>query len=74
MQPACATLTFRWIVSALPEHDGLEPPRPPLGRLLVERGLISEDQLAIGLSEQALTGKPLGQVIVIRPSVLLLTV
>lgn len=44
-----------------PEHDGA---RPPLGRLLVERGFISEEQLEYTLSESDRTGLPLGQVLI----------
>ena len=63
--PARAPVRGRWTVPALPEHDGPEPPdRPPLGRLLVDRSLITEEQLAAGLAEQALSGRPLGQVVV----------
>lgn len=42
----------------------LEVPAPPLGRLLVERGHITEDQLQKALAEQSRTGLSLGQVLV----------
>jgi hypothetical protein len=37
---------------------------PPLGELLVERGLLNEEQLAAGLAEQERTGEPLGKVLI----------
>jgi len=39
-------------------------PHPPLGSLLVERGLITDDQLQHALAEQGRTGLPLGQVLI----------
>lgn len=39
--------------------------RKPLGQTLVERGLISEDQLRIALLEQKSRGQPLGTVLVL---------
>ena len=36
----------------------------PLGRLLVAKGLLSEDQLEQALEEQALTGRRLGEILV----------
>jgi hypothetical protein len=39
-------------------------PWRPLGRLLVEQGLISEDELERALVEQAATGRPLGETLV----------
>jgi type II secretory ATPase GspE/PulE/Tfp pilus assembly ATPase PilB-like protein len=39
------------------------PPKRPLGALLVEKGLISEDQLRIALKEQKRSGEPLGKVL-----------
>jgi uncharacterized coiled-coil protein SlyX len=39
-------------------------PWRPLGRLLVEQGLISEDELERALVEQAVTGRPLGETLV----------
>ena len=39
-------------------------PWRPLGRLLVEQGLISEDELERSLAEQAATGRPLGETLV----------
>ncbi|MBV8479410.1 MAG: hypothetical protein JOY72_03820, partial [Actinobacteria bacterium] len=37
---------------------------PPLGRVLVERGHLTEQQLQSALAEQARTGRPLGQVLI----------
>jgi DNA repair exonuclease SbcCD ATPase subunit len=37
---------------------------PPLGRLLVERGHVTEEQLQTALDEHARTGLPLGQVLI----------
>lgn len=42
----------------------LEVPAPPLGRLLVERGALTEDQLQGALAEHGRTGLPLGQVLI----------
>ncbi|MEZ5651512.1 MAG: GspE/PulE family protein [Burkholderiaceae bacterium] len=39
-------------------------PRKPLGELLIERGILSQDQLRIALMEQRAAGHPLGQVLV----------
>ncbi|MDO9068281.1 MAG: secretion system protein E, partial [Deltaproteobacteria bacterium] len=36
----------------------------PLGRLLVEKGVISDDQLRIALLEQKRTGDPLGKLFI----------
>src|SRR3954454_2640306 len=38
----------------------------PLGTLLVKRGLISEEQLAVALADQKETGEPLGKIVVDR--------
>ena len=38
--------------------------RQPLGRLLVHRGVISEDQLRIALQEQRKNHQPLGRLLV----------
>jgi type II secretory ATPase GspE/PulE/Tfp pilus assembly ATPase PilB-like protein len=38
-------------------------PQRPLGALLVEKGLVSEDQLRIALKEQKRSGEPLGKVL-----------
>ena len=43
-----------------------ELPAPQLGRILIAAGLLSEDQLAQALEEQAQTGRRLGEVIVQR--------
>jgi type II secretory ATPase GspE/PulE/Tfp pilus assembly ATPase PilB-like protein len=41
-----------------------EQPKLPLGKLLVEKGVISEDQLRIALLEQKRTGVPLGKLLI----------
>jgi hypothetical protein len=51
-------------VSAL--ADGLQPNAVPLGELLVERRLITSEQLAIALAEQQASGSQLGAVLVAR--------
>jgi hypothetical protein len=52
-------------MAAVPDEGGFQPPGPPpLGRMLVQRGLLTEEQLAAGLAEHGRTGRPLGQVIV----------
>ena len=38
--------------------------RPQLGELLVQHGVITQDELAIALDEQTRTGRPLGEVVV----------
>lgn len=48
---------------ALSDNSGTPGP-PPLGRLLVERGFLTEEQLQIGLAEHGRTGLPLGQVLI----------
>ncbi|MFN3564514.1 MAG: GspE/PulE family protein [Burkholderiaceae bacterium] len=44
--------------------DGSSAPKRRLGEQLVERGLISRDQLRIALTEQKQRGRPLGEVLV----------
>jgi hypothetical protein len=52
-------------MSALSDEQGVSRSATPLlGALLVERGLLSEEQLASGLAEQGRTGEPLGKVFV----------
>lgn len=41
-----------------------EQPKPPLGKLLVEKGVISDDQLRIALLEQKRTSVPLGKLLI----------
>lgn len=48
-------------VARVPEHDDAPP---PLGRLLVDRGLLTEEQLQYALAEQGRTGLPIGQVLI----------
>jgi type IV secretory pathway VirB10-like protein len=45
------------------DNSGVPSP-PPLGRLLVERGFLTEEQLQAGLAEQGSTGLPLGQLLI----------
>jgi type II secretion system (T2SS) protein E len=47
-------------------NDGVDAPRRPLGSLLVEAGLIDEDQLAEALHDGTQTGERLGEVVVRR--------
>ncbi|UGQ48364.1 GspE/PulE family protein [Massilia endophytica] len=42
----------------------VEPSKLPLGSLLIEKGVISEDQLRIALIEQRRTGEPLGKLLI----------
>lgn len=42
----------------------MNAPRLPLGELLVLRGLISQDQLAIALTEQKRSGAKLGEMLI----------
>jgi hypothetical protein len=48
-------------VTVAPEQTDAQP---PLGRLLVDRGLLTEEQLQYALSEHARTGLPIGQVLI----------
>jgi general secretion pathway protein E/type IV pilus assembly protein PilB len=41
-----------------------EHPKIPLGKLLIHKGVISEDQLRIALIEQKRTGEPLGKLLI----------
>src|SRR3954471_15027301 len=45
----------------------------PLGTLLVQRGLMTDEQLTLALADQQETGKPLGKIVVehgyVRPEV-----
>ncbi len=52
-------------MSSFPDEQGPGPPRRvPLGRLLIARGLLTEEQLIEGLLEQDRTGDRLGQVLI----------
>jgi type IV pilus assembly protein PilB len=42
-----------------------EPTKFPLGKLLVQKGVISEDQLRIALIEQKRSGEPLGKLLIL---------
>ena len=52
-------------MSAAAEEHGTNPHRAtPLGRLLIEQGLLTEEQLIEGLLEQGRTGDKLGKVLI----------
>ncbi len=51
------------VAASAPAQPGA-PRRLPLGRMLIERGLITEDQLRIALIEQATRKQPVGKVLV----------
>jgi DNA repair exonuclease SbcCD ATPase subunit len=51
-------------VSTLADNDGNRPPAEPLGTLLVNRGLITAEQLAAALEAQKESGEPLGAIVV----------
>jgi outer membrane murein-binding lipoprotein Lpp len=46
--------------------DAAQDTRPRLGRVLVDAGLLTEDQLQAALSEQTQTGRRLGEIVVER--------
>jgi hypothetical protein len=47
----------------VPTQSTMENPRPRLGRLLVDKGLIGEDELAEALRVHEQTGKQLGEIV-----------
>jgi len=52
-------------MAAAPDNGMLRPPGPPpLGAILVRRGLLTEEQLAAALAENKRTGEPTGEIIV----------
>src|ERR1022692_201606 len=52
-------------MAAAPDNGTLRPPGPPpLGAILVQRGLLTEEQLAAALAENKRTGEPTGEIIV----------
>lgn len=52
-------------MAAAPDNGTLRPPGPPpLGAILVGRGLLTEEQLQAALGESNRTGEPTGEVIV----------
>ncbi len=52
-------------MAAAPENGMLRSPGPPpLGAILVQRGLLTDEQLAAALAENKRTGEPTGEVIV----------
>jgi len=46
------------------ERPGDALARPPLGKVLLERGLLTEEQLQIGLAQHQWSGRPLGEVLI----------
>jgi type IV pilus assembly protein PilB len=46
------------------QHDSKPQPRKRLGRILLDLGAITEDQLRIGLREQQTSRKPLGAILI----------
>jgi type IV pilus assembly protein PilB len=46
------------------QHDSKPQPRKRLGRILLDQGAITEDQLRIGLREQQTSRKPLGAILI----------
>src|SRR5205814_9370390 len=46
--------------------NAAELPAPQIGRILVAAGLLTEEQLALALEEQAQTGRRLGEIVVRR--------
>src|SRR3954451_25073467 len=53
-------------VAALPDSGGPRMRAEPLGSLLANRGHITEEQLELALTEQKVTGRPLGEIIIAR--------
>ena len=53
-------------MSALLDDGGLRPPRPQLGALLVERALLTQEQLEAALADQRTSGRPLGVILIER--------
>ena len=52
-------------MAAAPENGMLQPPGPPpIGEILVQRGLLTREQLATALAESTRTGRRVGEVIV----------
>jgi hypothetical protein len=51
-------------VSTLADNDGNRPPAEPLGTLLLNRGLITAEQLTAALEAQKGSGEPLGAIVV----------
>ena len=72
-------LAEQWTGVEKPELEGLEPVEPltpeevhlrrPLGELLVQRGLISSEQLSTALDEQRKSGTRLGEILVERGAI-----
>lgn len=51
-------------MSAVPDSGGAVAEIPRLGAVLVQRGLLTEDQLSAALEEQQRSGRPLGETLV----------
>ena len=49
---------------ATPVNSAATRPRKPLGQMLIDKGVLSDDQLRIALMEQKALGLPLGKVLV----------
>ena len=63
--PDRAAEPIRSLMATAPDNGMLRPPGPaPLGAILVQRGVLTEDQLAAALDEQKRTGEQIGEVIV----------
>src|SRR3954469_13469437 len=60
---SCGTAAKKGLsMSAIADNSGQEP----LGKMLVRRGLISDDQLQEALAGQKASGQPLGAIVVAR--------
>jgi len=53
-------------VAARADNGDAQAPQEPLGLLLVQRGLITDEQLALALEEQKTSGEQLGTILVAR--------
>jgi uncharacterized protein YlxW (UPF0749 family) len=53
-------------MAAFADNGGLRPPQEPLGEMLVNRGLITREQLIDALAQQKASGEPLGAIVVAR--------
>src|SRR5579864_6282780 len=52
------------MLSEVQTDGSVMPGPPPLGRLLIAHGFLTEEQLQVGLAEHGRTGLPLGQVLI----------
>ena len=53
-------------MAELTDNGGASAPQEPLGTLLVKRGLITDEQLAIALEDQRTSGEHLGTILLAR--------